>query len=265
MYRSIDAAFWTDPAVRALSPEEKLLYFYLISNPHTHLSGIYYLPVSFVIHETGLTESQARKAIDTLSKGSLVEYDGDREVVWVVKMLRHQSTSPKTMVAVAKQLKRVHKSPLIANLLQEYHTLPIPYRYPTDTSLSESESGSELELESELGTTCEDKLDAKSRKTPLVDQGPQTFLADAFIKRRSKEKGESVGDVAAELKDALLIHKIPVETLNHEICTADRALAEPSWELVKRLQKSHGKGKQPKEPDPGMKAALEQMYGKRDA
>src|SRR5688572_3122740 len=45
-FRTVQTHFWTDPDVRKLPPDSKLLLLYLITNPHTHVSGIYYLPIS---------------------------------------------------------------------------------------------------------------------------------------------------------------------------------------------------------------------------
>lgn len=78
-YRTIDSRFWSDPKVRALSPESKLLFLYLITNEHANLAGIYHLPAVLIPHETGL----AGYPIDTLSIPHLAQYDDENEVVWV--------------------------------------------------------------------------------------------------------------------------------------------------------------------------------------
>lgn len=133
MYRTIDAKFWTDPKVRTLASQEKLLFLYLITNQHGHVSGLYYLPKVLIQHETGLSSAQLDKAIDTLSKGYLAYYDGVSEVVWVRKMLRYQGKGGKILLAVAAQLTSLHNCSLIQAFLEEYEDLRIPYRYPIDT------------------------------------------------------------------------------------------------------------------------------------
>ncbi len=40
-YRVIEDRFWTDPWVRGLTPLERLLFLYLVTNRHGHSSGIY--------------------------------------------------------------------------------------------------------------------------------------------------------------------------------------------------------------------------------
>ena len=93
MYRRIDTAIWTMPAMRQLEPPAKLLYLYLRTNPHGHLSGIYYLPLTLAMHETGLSEAELGYGIDTLSIGHWARYDAENEVVWVVDMLEWPSMS----------------------------------------------------------------------------------------------------------------------------------------------------------------------------
>src|SRR5262249_45764106 len=103
MYRSIDAKFWTDPHVRELHPNAKLIFLYCITNIHSHVSGIYYLPKVLMQHETGLTSADVTKGIDTLSKGYLAFYDDDSEVVWVRSMARYQAHGTKLIGAIAIQ------------------------------------------------------------------------------------------------------------------------------------------------------------------
>lgn len=133
MYRSIEAKFWTDPKIRELSPAHKLLFLYLITNGHSHVSGIYYMPKVLIQHETGISLSEIDKGIDTLSKLYLCLYDQDTEVVWVRHMLRYQHHGEKILLAVAIQLDSLHNCPLIRAFLDEYEDLSIPYQYPIDT------------------------------------------------------------------------------------------------------------------------------------
>jgi hypothetical protein len=120
MYRVIDTRIWTDPEVKALSVTEKLVFVYLITNQHTHVSGIYYLPKPFISHELGISNSTVTKALDTLSRGYLCFYDTPTEVVWVKNLLRFQGRGSKIVASVAKQLESLHKCPLIVKFLDHY-------------------------------------------------------------------------------------------------------------------------------------------------
>jgi hypothetical protein len=133
MYRSIEAKFWTDPKIRELSPAHKLLFLYLITNSHTHVSGIYYLPKVLMQHETGLGAAEVERGIDTLSKGYLCAYDETTEVVWVRKMARYQGHGRLMKAAVLDQLKNLHNCSLIKEFLKEYEDWDLAYIYPINT------------------------------------------------------------------------------------------------------------------------------------
>lgn len=120
VYRTINSSFWTDPKVRALPKDGKLLMLYLISCPHAHVGGIYYLPEVTIAHETGLAGKGIDTLWDTLSESGLVWRDKKAEVVWVVNMLRYQGHGKKVYASVANQLRSLHKSNLINKFLQKY-------------------------------------------------------------------------------------------------------------------------------------------------
>lgn len=160
-YKSIDETFWTDPKIKQLDPETKYLFLYLITNPHTHYSGLYYLPIQIISVETGLSEDKTRRGIDALSKGHHVRYDGAFSTIWVINMCRYQvkniKNDDKKFKGIANHFETLHKCPLIKDFMKYYHTLPIPYRYhtegvsipiryPPDThSITEAEAEAEAE------------------------------------------------------------------------------------------------------------------------
>ena len=133
MYRSIETKLWTDPKVRELTPLHKLLFIYLITNTHTHVSGIYYMPKVLIQHETGLSMPEVERGIDTLSRGYLCRYDTTTEVVWVVKMARYQGHGKLMKVAVADQLNNLHNCVLIKEFLEEYADWHMAHEYPFNT------------------------------------------------------------------------------------------------------------------------------------
>jgi hypothetical protein len=120
MYRTIDTSLWTDPVTKKLPPLAKLLFVYLITNNHTHVSGIYYLPAVLVPHETGIDPDEADTLFDTLSSAGLVEKDADRELIWVKNMFKYQGAGEKNQRAAANHLGTLHNSPLVKEFLARY-------------------------------------------------------------------------------------------------------------------------------------------------
>src|SRR4030067_1021408 len=159
-YKNIHEKFWTDIALRRLSIEDKYLFFYLITNPHAHLSGIYYIPDNIISTETGLSPEKIRRSIkklsniktlgtlfdrvsessdrvlespDTLSGGlnrvleSLKEtfllYDEFYSIIWVKNCLRYQLSgklSAQQVKAVNNHLATLQPSYLIKLFLSYY-------------------------------------------------------------------------------------------------------------------------------------------------
>lgn len=144
MYRTIDTALWDDPKVKALPPDAKLLFVYLITNRHTHVSGIYYLPLSLQAHETGLKPARLDTLWHTLS--GLAVMDTPSEVVWVKKMLDRQGPGAKNDLSAARQLATLHNCRLIADFLQFYAHRHIPYAIPHPTVVVQ-----EQEQEQDIG------------------------------------------------------------------------------------------------------------------
>lgn len=87
--RSVSTAFWSDPFIEDLSPNEKLLFLYLITNEKTNMLGIYESSVKKISFETGLTQqevSNALKRFETLKK---VKYINN--FVVLINYMKHQN------------------------------------------------------------------------------------------------------------------------------------------------------------------------------
>lgn len=134
MYRTVDSAFWTDPKVRKLDARARLAFLYLITNPHTHVGGIYYLPTTLALLETGLTEKEWDKVSDTLSRLGLARFDPGSDVVWVVNMLAYQGRGEKNERAAAAHLATLHNSKLIQEFTERYPRVKQYVKHtPSDT------------------------------------------------------------------------------------------------------------------------------------
>lgn len=123
MYRTIQAEFWTDPKVRGLSRDGKLLFLYFITNPHAHLSGLYYLPIVTILHETGLDRRGFEGASKGLLDSQLVLHDPKFEQWWVVNMFPYQGKGSNTEKGVAAHLVTLHYSSLIEPFLTRYPSI----------------------------------------------------------------------------------------------------------------------------------------------
>lgn len=209
-YRKIDTKIWSDPKVRALSPHAKLLFVYAITSPHGHLSGIYYLPQTFVIYETGLSKKEVETARAELIKRGLVRYDRDKEVVMVENMLRYQARGPKNMKSVATQLGALHDTVLIPYYLKKYDDMNIPYSIPysipnPEKDDKDQEQDQEKDQEQEKEKDTPSSLSKKSQLQMLLDEGVKEQTARDFLTTRKVKLTQTALDgLKREAKKACL-------------------------------------------------------------
>ena len=118
--RYINTVFWNDNYVVDLDPSEKLIFIYLITNPHTNISGVYQLPLKTIAVDTGIEKDMCKKILDRFIKDKKIIYsDG-----WIAIMnfLKHQNyNSPQVQIAIENELKNVPD------------TVSIPYQQVLDT------------------------------------------------------------------------------------------------------------------------------------
>lgn len=67
-----------------------LTALYLVTSPHSHMSGLYYLPLALAASELCITEGELLDDIRALEEVGFARYDGDAGIVWVINMLAHQ-------------------------------------------------------------------------------------------------------------------------------------------------------------------------------
>lgn len=154
-YARIEEGFWTDPKIRSLPIEGKMIAAWLFTNPHRHFSGIYYLPKVLIGEEIGISIGVSEKNLKHLEDIGFLKYSHEFSVVWVINSLRHQigyhpggKLSPTQRTGIEKHLRTLHGCPLITEFIKKYHYLKINYDTPINTptdckSQSQSQSQSQ--------------------------------------------------------------------------------------------------------------------------
>ena len=200
MYRTIDTKFWTDDKIRSLSVPEKLFALYLVTNPHSHSSGIYYLPHTLIAEETGIVRRTLDTLSDTLSSAGFARFDIKTNTIWVIRMMFYQGRGEKNERSAARQIETLHNSQLINEFLTVY---PSVRQYVRDrVSIPYSEFGK--------SGTQEHKQEHKQELEIEHDCVPSELQTDGFrqvwaqwVARRKKKKwstdAECLGAQLAEL------------------------------------------------------------------
>jgi hypothetical protein len=86
--RSVSTSFWSDPFVEELTPSEKLLYLYLITNEKTNMLGIYEVSFRKISFETGLDIETLKKAFKSFETINKIKYKHNH--VFLLNFLKHQ-------------------------------------------------------------------------------------------------------------------------------------------------------------------------------
>jgi len=98
-YGKVSPVFWTGTtgrAIKARGSEAVIVAVYLMTSPHSNMLGLYYQPMLYMAHETGLGVEGASKGLQGCVEAGFCAYDPDSEMVWVYEMASYQ---------IAKELK----------------------------------------------------------------------------------------------------------------------------------------------------------------
>lgn len=89
--RVVDVHFWDDDKVLGtFSPEDKLFFLYLMTNPHTKQLGIYALPRQYIALEVGYALDVIDVLLDRFENGyGLIRYSYRTGEVAIKNYLRH--------------------------------------------------------------------------------------------------------------------------------------------------------------------------------
>jgi hypothetical protein len=99
--RSVNTKFWDDPFIEELSPSEKLLFLYLLTNPLANLLGIYEITIKRICYDTGLnkeTVSNGLKRFGTVRKAFYYE-----NYIILPNWLKNQNLNKNMKIAVTRE------------------------------------------------------------------------------------------------------------------------------------------------------------------
>ena len=133
-FRTVKCAMWReDEWFQSLTPDERLLFIYLFTNPSASVAGIYKLPLRTISFESGLALDRCKAIIARFTKDNKAYYEDG--VVWVRRMREHQLPgiiNSKLQTRLAKDVELIPDCALKTRYLQAYQaqtTVSIPYTY----------------------------------------------------------------------------------------------------------------------------------------
>ena len=110
VYRNVSLNFWTDSKVDdEFSPEDKYFMLYLLTNPHTTLSGCYEISMKQMERETGYNVDSVRRILKRLEfTHNVIRYSANTKEVLVLNWYKYNwGTSEKVKSGVKESAKDI--------------------------------------------------------------------------------------------------------------------------------------------------------------
>ena len=116
-FRKISVTFWSDSFVGELTPEQKYFYLYLMTNDKTTQCGIYETSIRKMSFDTGYNQETVLKLIAFFEEQNKIRFSKETNEIALLNWVRYNdSTSPKVMACVEKELLKVKNRVLIEYL-----------------------------------------------------------------------------------------------------------------------------------------------------
>lgn len=113
--RYINTKFWNDNFIMELSPIERYLFLYFLTNEHTNICGIYELPIRTIVFETGMKTQLVKNAMKKFEESQKIYYiDG---WVYIKNFQKHQAVNEKTKKGIENKLQEAN--PKILEKIQQ--------------------------------------------------------------------------------------------------------------------------------------------------
>lgn len=132
-YRNISMSFWTDSkVVDEFTPEDKYLYLYFMTNPHTNLCGCYEISIRQVANETGYNTDSAERLLKRLDQiHNVIRYNAPTKELLVLNWFRYNWSASdkinKPLLAEIQKVKYEGFRQYLAERFNERDSVTAPY------------------------------------------------------------------------------------------------------------------------------------------
>ncbi len=182
--RSVSTAFWSDPFIEELTPQQKLLFLYLITNEKTNMLGIYEASIKKISFETGLKDSDILMFFKICEQKSKIKYIGNYVVL--MNFARHQN----------------YNINMKKSAIDVYNSLPKELK---DSNLMIDKSNPSEGFESllnHLGTVSKYEVEFEVEAEVEIEDENTIFSFDEFWETYNKKTGRvNCERIYARLKD----------------------------------------------------------------
>lgn len=108
-FRTVQTSFWTDPKIMDdFTPEDRLFYFYLLTNPYTNLCGCYEISVKQMANEMGFSVDTIKSMIKRFEGFyNMIRYSSNKELIVLNWHKYNWTGSPKMRVAIENEIQNI--------------------------------------------------------------------------------------------------------------------------------------------------------------
>ena len=158
-YRVVNTRCWDDTYVAALTPNETLIFLYLLTNALTTIGGVYELSLKRAAFDVSLPIRDIRSAFD--------KFEADRKIVrkddWIgiVNFVKHQSLNPKVKRGIEIEHEKAPRE-LVERLNLPTEFFVVGYR-PLSDSSKNGKPNSKGAFSTGFSTRLFEDLDEKRR------------------------------------------------------------------------------------------------------
>ena len=204
VYRKISTSFWTDSKVYDdFSADDRYLYLYLFTNPHSNLCGCYEISYRQISIETGLDIDNTKKVIGRLQNThNVIRYNSDTKEVLILNWHKYNWTSSekfrKPLYAEIEKIKDSLFRDYLVTVFNGNEPVDIPvdnsknveiiHRNPTADTVSEEENDSEYGMQKDYIYTVTVTDTVSASDTDAVTDTVSDIESDKDIETKEKIK-----------------------------------------------------------------------------
>ncbi len=185
--RSINTKFWDDSYVIDLSPLEKYLFLYLLTNIHTNLAGVYEITSKKIAFDTGLEKIEIEKILKKFSDDKKIIYqDG---FIIIKNYLKNQSFNSSMIKNVEKTINQ-----LPPNIKNTFLAFVNPSKILNSLSTASNilstacDSVRQIENENEIEKEREGEKEGEGgRKKEKPKDNKKNFCIDPELKKKLEQ------------------------------------------------------------------------------
>lgn len=135
-YRTINYGFWRDLKREKVPFHLQTFLAWLITNEHSHYSGLYYIIKPSIAHETDKTPEEVNEYLAALTHMGYIDYDDETSFIWVKNMAKHQIKAGNAfnmIVGLNTHLETIFSERLVADFVAKYKDLSATRKHGAET------------------------------------------------------------------------------------------------------------------------------------